>query len=312
MLGYTPPRYAKLLSDMDISQTVYSLEYAKLLSSQAKKENINIKIHLKIDTGMSRIGVMCQDFDKMEISLDEAYKIATLENFEREGIYTHFSSSDEVQGVENFTKIQYERFINIIQMLLKKGVNFKIRHTANSGAVINYKEMHLDMVRAGIILYGLSPCENQSKLNLKPAMSLKSVISQIKHIDKDAYVSYSRTFKSESEMKIATIPVGYADGYIRTLAQDGYVQIGDNKAKIIGRICMDQMVIDVTNCDDINIGQEVILFNGEKTKAPSVDEVASWGNTINYEIVCLVGKRVARVYIKNDNILYTSTLINRM
>ena len=309
ILGYTPVECVKILADNNISQTVYCEDYAKKLSEKAVEQNVNINIHLKIDTGMSRLGVMCQEQEDYDVALSQALLICKLKNLNPQGVYTHFAVSDERLEGEQFTKIQYNNFVNIIDKLSLNGINFEIRHCANSGAIIDYPYMQLDMVRAGVILYGLYPSlKLKDKLNLKPAMTLKSVVANIKTIKKGTGVSYGLTFTAQKDIKVATIPLGYADGYIRTIAKKGYIGINNKKAKIIGRICMDQMMVDVSDCGDIEIGQNVIIFGDENKNNPTIDDVAMFSDTINYEVACLVGKRVARVYIKDNKIINTTTL----
>lgn len=310
ILGYTPANLAKVLSDYDISQTVYSQAYAQALSAHAAKQGVNIKIHLKLDTGMSRIGLMCQAFERDDDSIKEAEEICTMPNFITEGIFTHFAVSDETENGQEFTQRQFDCFMHAVQKLKEKGIHFQLRHCANSGAIIDYPEMHLDMVRAGIILYGLVPSlKLKGRLDLNPVMELKTVVSQVKTIEDGATVSYGRTFQAEKTMKIATMPVGYADGYIRVLAGAAGVQIHGKRAKIVGRICMDQIMADVSHIQDIQYGDEVTLFGNGQNGAPTADDIARWSNTINYEVACLVGKRVARVYVEQGNIIGTTTLL---
>ncbi|MEE1002182.1 MAG: alanine racemase [Acutalibacteraceae bacterium] len=296
ILGYTPPSLAKKLSENNISQALLDKDYAKKLSAQAEIDNVKIKVHIKIDTGMSRIGFYHHDkndnsavLDICE-SLDNKYLIS-------EGVFTHFATAD-FDNDENgeHTKKQFELFTDCIDKLGEKGINFEIRHCANSAATLEYPQYQLDMVRPGIILYGLNPSSYFENYDLRPAFTLKSVISLIKYIKKDDCVSYGRTFTADRDLKVATVPVGYADGYSRSLSDKGYVIINGKKAKILGRVCMDQMIVDVSEIDKINVGDEVLLFGG---KGLSTDEFSSLCGTINYETVCLVGKRVPRVYYKN-------------
>lgn len=310
ILGYTPENMAKALSDHDISQAVYSLDYAKVLSQNAAENNVNVKIHIKLDTGMSRIGLMCQEIGRDDKAVDEAEEICKLPNLISEGVFTHFAVSDEGDEGRDFTNKQFDSFMHTIKALEERGVHFKIRHCANSGAIIDYPDMHLDMVRAGIILYGLSPSQKlKDKLNIIPAMELKSVVSNVKEIEKGATVSYGRTFKADRKMKIATVPIGYADGYIRTLAKDAYLTVNNAASKVVGRICMDQTMADVSNIDNIKRGDIVTVFGNGTDNAPTADHIAKWSNTINYEVTCLVGKRVARVYLKDGKITDTHTLL---
>lgn len=311
ILGYTPAECAGILSENNISQAVYSLEYAESLNESAIKAGVKIKIHLKLDTGMSRIGLLCQSRDEDTEAVADGMKICSLPAFETEGVFTHFAVADEGEDGEDFTKRQFDNFMYTVKRLEEKGVKFKIRHCANSGAIEDYPQMHLDMVRAGIILYGLSPSAKvKNLLNLIPVMEMKSAVSHTKEIGQGTTVSYGRTYTADENVRLATIPVGYADGYVRSIAKDGYVLIGGKKAKIRGRICMDQMMVDISKIKNVKIGDTVTIFGREKG-APTADDLADWIGTINYEVTCIVGKRVARVYLKNDEIVGTSTLLDR-
>lgn len=311
ILGYTPAECAEVLSENNISQAVYSLDYAKKLNESAVKAGVKIKIHLKLDTGMSRIGLLCQSKSEDTQAVVDGLKICSMPAFETEGVFTHFAVADEGDDGEEFTKQQFENFMYTVKSLEDKGVKFKIRHCANSGAIEDYPQMHLDMVRAGIILYGLSPSAKvRNSLDLIPVMEMKSVVSHTKEIGNGATVSYGRTFTANENISLATVPVGYADGYVRSIAKDGYVLVGGKKAKIKGRICMDQMMVDITGNDNVKIGDTVTIF-GRDNGAPTADDLAEWIGTINYEVTCIVGKRVARVYLKNEEIVGTSTLLDR-
>lgn len=301
ILGYTPAECAVLLAQNNIAQACYSLEYAKGLSDCAKRNNVTVNIHLKLDTGMSRIGLMCQSFQRDCKSIDTAEKICRLSNLHPQGVFTHFAVSDEADDGRNFTMQQFNCFMHTIEQLEKRGIKFEIRHCANSGAIIDYPETHLDMVRAGIILYGLSPsCKLKGKLDLIPAMELKSVVSLVKEIEEGSTVSYGRTYTAPNRLKAITVPVGYADGYIRAIGKEGYVTVHGKKAKILGRICMDQLIADAAEIDNVKMNDEVLLFgNGKNGHIPTADDIAKWTDTINYEVVCLVSKRVARVYLQN-------------
>lgn len=298
ILGYTPSECAKLLADNNISQACYDKEYAIQLSKNAVKNNVTVNIHLKLDTGMSRIGLMCQEFERDSKSIDIAEEICKMDNLYPQGVFTHFAVSDEAEEGKEFTLHQFECFMHIIDELENRGIRFDIRHCANSGAIIDYPQTHLDMVRAGIILYGLAPSEKlYNKLDLKPVMTLKSVVSLVKEIEPNSTVSYGRTYKNSETKRVITIPVGYADGFIR-LAKEGYVCVNGKKAKILGRICMDQLIADADELDNVKIGDVVEIF-GYGNNVPTADDVAKWTQTINYEVVCLISKRVARIYIKN-------------
>ena len=297
ILGYTPANRCEDLSKYNISQAVYGLDYAKMLSDECVKAGVKCKIHIKCDTGMSRLGFMCQQFPRDDYSVEEIRTACTLPNLVTEGIFTHFAVADECDEGRDFTRQQYNAFTHTVDELKKQGITFEVTHCSNSGAILDHTDMKLDMVRAGIILYGLAPSEKLSdKLNLEPIMRLKTMVSYVKEIKKGTTVSYGRTFTAQRDMKIATVPVGYADGYIRAFAKDGYMFIKGQKAKIIGRICMDQTLLDVTDIEGVEIGNVCVLFGNGRGGEPTPDDVAKWGNTINYEIVCSVSKRVPRLY----------------
>ena len=312
ILGYTPAEYAKELSDNNISQAILSLDYAKELSASAKALNVTVKSHLKIDTGMSRIGIMCQDIHRDNIKND-VMEIFGLDNLEIEGMFTHFAVSDEKEEGREYTLHQIECFNYVINTLKENGIDTDkiIKHCSNSAAIMDYKSVNMDMVRAGIILYGLSPSSKlKGQLALKPAMELKSVIAHIKEIEPGTTVSYGRTFEADRKMKIATVPIGYADGYIRNLASDAFMLVKGKKAKVLGRICMDQCMIDITNIDDVRVGDTVTVVGRSGSEEITMDDVASWTGTINYEVVCLVGKRVPRVYVRDKEVTAVTSLID--
>lgn len=308
ILGYTPVSEAENLAEYDISQAVFSLEYAKELSEKCVEEDCICKMHIKVDSGMSRIGFMCQEFPRDEYSIEEICEACCLPNLEVEGLFTHFCVSDEDAEGREFTNKQYENFIHVRDSLKKRGVDISVVHCSNSGAIEDYPETCCDMVRAGIILYGLAPSSKLAdRLDLVPAMTLKTVIAFVKEVQKGATISYGRTFTADRKMKIATVPIGYADGFIRQNAKDGYMMVNGKKAKIVGRICMDQTMLDVTDIEDVKTGDEVVVFGTGENGEPTADSLAENTGTINYETVCLVGKRVPRIYIKDgkiENVMY--------
>lgn len=308
ILGYTPVSEAENLAEYDISQAVFSLEYAKELSEKCVEEDCICKMHIKVDSGMSRIGFMCQEFPRDEYSIEEICEACCLPNLEVEGLFTHFCVSDEDAEGREFTNKQYENFIHVRDSLKKRGVDISVVHCSNSGAIEDYPETCCDMVRAGIILYGLAPSSKLAdRLDLVPAMTLKTVVAFVKEVQKGATISYGRTFTADRKMKIATVPIGYADGFIRQNAKDGYMMVNGKKAKIVGRICMDQTMLDVTDIEDVKTGDEVVVFGTGENGEPTADSLAENTGTINYETVCLVGKRVPRIYIKDgkiENVMY--------
>ncbi|MDP4120226.1 MAG: alanine racemase [Bacillota bacterium] len=303
ILGFTPEEKAFELCSNNISQAVFSLEYAKALSDEAEEQGVKVKAHIKIDTGMSRIGLIFQKSERDLLSIDEAEQICNLPGLEIEGIFTHFAVSDEGDDGKDFTKEQLSNFKKAIEILESRGIKIPIHHAANSGAISDYEDTQLNLARAGIILYGLRPSDKvKNSLHLKPAMTLKTVISQIKTIEKETTVSYGRTFKAQKPMKIATVPLGYADGYMRLLSNKASMLVDGKLAHVVGMVCMDQTMLDVTHIEDIQRGDEVIVFGSGDNGEPTADDIAKLMGTINYEVVCLIGKRVPRVYIEHGEI----------
>lgn len=292
ILGYTPYENADLLYKYDIIQCVFSAEYAKGLSLAAKKLNAKIKTFIKVDTGMGRIGFNCRDERLLE--LDDAILSAKLENLQTIGIFAHFADADrEKDKDDGFTDDQYARFKRVLKKFDE--CKIKLAHSCcNSAAIMqDGDKVSGDICRPGIILYGLEPSSKLSFPELTPVMTLKSVVSFVKTISPGETISYGRTFKAEKEMKIATVSAGYADGYPRALSNKAYVLVRGQKAKVVGRVCMDQMMIDVSGTP-VAAGDEVILFG----KDLSLNYLADLANTINYEIICNVNKRVPRIVVK--------------
>ena len=298
ILGFTPLYLGEELINNNIEQTVYDLDYARELSKIALTLNKKAKIHIAIDTGMGRIG-----FLPNEKSIDNITEICSLEGIEVIGIFTHFSTSDEKD--KEYSHEQFTKMLSVMDTLKKRGIYIPLKHVANSGAIIDLPDTYLDAVRAGIILYGYYPSDEIDKNNLalKPALTLKATITNVKTLEKDMYVSYGRTFKTSNETIVATIPVGYADGYLRKLAENGKVIIKGEFAPIIGRICMDQFMIDVTNIPDVKIGDEVILLGEKNGLKYNADDMAKKLDTINYEVTCMLKSRLPRVYIKDTHII---------
>jgi len=291
VLGYTDSDRIDEIITNNITISIFNYKLALDMSKAATKHNKKIKVHFKIDTGMNRIGFSYNDttliFDALK-----------LENLEIEGIFTHFANADT--NDKEYTTLQYKRFIDILNLIEKKGYVIPLKHACNSGGIILHKDKYLNMVRPGIILYGLYPSEylkNNSPLNLKPVMTFKSRVIEIKEVDKNQPISYGGKYKTNKKTKIATIACGYADGFSRQLSSNINVLINKENAPIVGNICMDMCMADITGLSVLE-GDEVILFN-EKLK---VENIAKMCNTINYEIVCKIGMRVPKVYFKNDKI----------
>ncbi|EYE88856.1 alanine racemase [Fervidicella metallireducens AeB] len=298
ILGFTPPNYAKDIVEHDITQAVFSYELAKAISDEAVKQNKNAKIHIKLDTGMGRVGYLPD-----EKAVDEIIKISQLRNIKIEGIFTHFASADERD--KEFTKKQIERYKCIIENLQKSGIYPEIKHVANSAAIIDLEESYFDAVRPGIMLYGYYPSDEvrKERVSLKPVMTLKANIVHVKNVDKDTPISYGRKFKTEKPSKIATLPFGYADGYTRLLFEKGMVIVNGKMAPVIGRICMDQCMIDVSECGDVNVGDEVVVMGEKDGVKNDAEDIARKLGTISYEILCMVSKRVPRIYFENNELI---------
>jgi len=305
ILGHTPPEYADILVKNDIIATVFSKSLATAISYAAFKRKKTAKIHIKVDTGMGRVGfVYNDDLATREATIDDILEIAQLPNIEIEGIFTHFARADERDRA--FTELQFARFMDLCEKLEARGLSVPVKHAANSAAVIQYPEMHLDMVRPGIILYGCYPSEevDKTRLNLIPAMEFRASVTQVKWVEKDTPISYGGTFVTADKTKVATIPVGYADGLSRVLSGKASVIANDKKVPIIGNICMDQCMIDATSVNNIDVDDEIILFgrNNQNLEIP-VEEVAKLTGTINYETLCIVGRRIPRVYTRDGKIV---------
>ncbi len=294
ILGYTFPDTYDEIARWDLTPAVFTEEAAAGLDASAKKAGKKINIHLAVDTGMSRIGLPASD-----AGVEEGVKIASFENLAVEGIFTHFAKADEKD--KTFSKMQYDRFTKMIHAFEERGLTFSLRHCANSASIIDLPEFHLDAVRAGITLYGLWPSDEvqKEKLPIKPAMRLVSHIAHVKTVPAQTPVSYGGTFVTEKETVIATIPTGYGDGYPRSLSNKGWCLIGGKKAPILGRVCMDQFMADVTKIPEAKIGTEVVLIGDTLT----METVGDLSGRFNYELACDIGSRVPRVFVKDQKIV---------
>jgi alanine racemase len=269
----------------NLTPAVFDLKTAKRLSIAAAKKRKRISIHIKIDTGMGRVG-----FD-VESALTEIPEIAGLKNIKPEGLMSHFSDADLKN--KRFANRQIRKFNDVIERLKAKGITFRYIHMANSAAVLTLPESHFNMVRPGIMLYGYGCCENE---NLKPVMSLKSKVLFVKNVPGATPISYGRTFVTKKRSTIATIPVGYADGYSRKLSNKGKVIINGKFAPVAGRVCMDAFMVDVTNIPDVTQNSEAVLIGSRGKKKITADDIANQTGTIPYEVLTSIGKRVERVY----------------
>ena len=275
----------------DIRPCVCDFETAKKLSEIAVSKNKICHIHIKIDTGMSRIG-----FQVNQETANTIYQISQLPNIEIEGIFTHFANADEFD--KQPTRVQMDLFEQMCQMIAEKGVKIPIKHCSNSAGIVDIPEANMNMVRAGIILYGLWPSDevNKRNMDLQPVMSLKSHISYIKDLEAGRKVSYGGTYITDETKRIATVPVGYGDGYARSLSGKGYVLVRGQKAPICGRICMDQFMIDVSHIEGVRVGDAVTLLGQDGTESITMEELGDMSERFNYEFACLITPRVPRVY----------------
>ncbi len=298
ILSYTDPVRAEDIINYNVTQTVFSHDLAEALSDAAVRLGHKVKVHIKIDTGMTRVGFM-PGYNAVK----NVVAISKLPGIIIEGLFTHFASADEKD--KSYSYMQLERFMSICTELQRIGIHIPIKHVANSAAIIEFPEMHLDMVRPGIILYGYYPSSevNKHKLLLKPAMTLKANVILVKEVENNTSVSYGRVFTTKRRSRIATIPIGYADGYSRLLTGKANVLINGELAPVVGTICMDQCMVDITDIDsNVKVGDEVVLFGKQMEKEIKVEELANLIGTINYEIISVVGKRIPRVYLHNGEI----------
>lgn len=306
ILGVTHSQRFEDLLRYDIQPAMFRLKEAKELSELAAEQGKKAKIHLALDTGMSRIG-MQPDRE----SAKEAAQMAALYGIELEGLFTHFARADEAD--KSFYQTQFERYQEFLSYLKEYRVTIPVRHCSNSAGIVeNLDSNQMDMVRAGICIYGLYPSDevDRNRVKLTPAMEIKSFITYIKEIAPGTPVSYGSTFVSEHAMRVATIPTGYADGYNRGLSNRGSVLIRGKRAKILGRICMDQFMVDVTDIPEAEEDDEVTLIGKDGEDEITVEEMAACFGGFHYEIICDIGKRVPRVYIQNGRIAGTKDYFN--
>lgn len=300
ILGYA---FSEQYPDMiraGIRPTVFTREMAEELSAAATQLNMDCPIHFAIDTGMSRIG-----YQVTEEAADEMAQIASLPHIIVEGIFTHFARADEAD--KTYAYQQMKLFQQMTCMLEERGLNIPIKHCSNSAAIVELPEANMDMVRAGITLYGLWPSEeiDKTRIDLRPALSLVTHVAYVKELDAGRQISYGGTYTTEEKRMIATIPVGYADGYARGLSNKGDVLIHGKRAPIRGRVCMDQFMVDVTDIPDVKCGDKVILIGRDGKEQITMEEAGERSGRFNYEFVCDLGKRIPRVYVHGGEIVGT-------
>lgn len=313
ILGYSPIEDISLVKKYDFIQTIYSKEYAESVNSYCERHNITINVHIKLDSGMGRLGFDCDDNN----TLTDIIGLYSLAQLNITGYFTHLSSADMSDDEScDYTKRQSDSFFNCITLLQQKGIDVATIHIQNSAGMMCYKDIsekhHCDYARTGIIMYGVYPSTEISKtLHIKPIMELKSVVSMVKTVRPEHSIGYGRAFVTTTQTKIATVPIGYADGYSRKLSRKGAVLINGVRCPIIGNICMDQLMVDVSSIDNVKIGDIVTLIGKDHAEEITFDEVALLADTISYEIMCILGRRVPRVYIQNNQIIDAVEYINR-
>jgi alanine racemase len=306
VFGYTPPAEAGRLIDLDLRQSVYSAATARAYSAVAAALGQRIRVHLKVDTGMGRLGMVPATLSGKtpghavgEDFIREATAIARLPGLETEGIFTHFAASDSADT--SYAERQLSLFLEVLAALRAAGLEFALRHAANSAAVIALPASHLDLVRPGIALYGLKPSDevDLAAVSLKPAMALKTRIIHLKPVPAGTCISYGMTYRTPSPTVIATVPAGYADGFRRLFSSRGEMLVGGRRVPVVGRVCMDLTMLDVGSVPGVRVEDEVVVFGRQGGASISADDLARALGTINYEIVCDLTARVPRVYLKN-------------
>jgi alanine racemase len=303
IFGYTPTKLVPIIVDHDLTASIFSLPGAARLNAALPKGR-QLAVHLKVDTGMGRMGMLpdqrrCigEGVDPGPGAIEEALGIAALKNLRLEGLWTHFAVSDESD--KSYTLQQLQIFKEFIQGLADRGLTVGIRHAANSGAIIDMPESHLDMVRAGISVYGLYPSRqvDLKKIDLHPALTLKAKITHIKRVPAGTRISYGGTWHAPRSTTIATVPVGYGDGFCRSLSNRGQMLVHGRRVPIVGRVCMDLTMLDVGHIDDVRVEDEAVIIGRQGDEIISADEIATLLDTINYEVVTALMPRVPRIYM---------------
>jgi len=298
ILGYTFPEQIQDAVHYNITMTVFEKTLAEQLSREGRRQNKDVHIHIKLDTGMSRLG-----FRDNEESYETIREIMEMPNLYVEGVFSHFSRADERD--KTFAHIQLDRYTRMLNHLDEDGIQFPMRHFDASAGIIDIREGNFDLVRAGISIYGMYPSEEVKKerVPLHPVLSLKSHVVFVKEVEPGTPVSYGGTYVTMSRTKIATIPVGYGDGYPRLLSNKGYVLIHGYRAPILGRVCMDMFMVDVTDIPHVHMGDEVTLIGRDGEESIPVETLSDLCGRFNYEFVCDLGKRVPRVFLRDGKVV---------
>lgn len=299
VMNYIPLAEVPQVIRYNLTPTLITLEQAEAFSHEATRARKKLPVHIKVDTGMGRFGLMPEEVERF------VREVASLPGLVLEGLYTHFSVADEVnEDSTNYTLRQFETFIKLVEKLEKAGFYFPIKHACNSAATVRFPSMHLDAVRVGIILYGLRPSEEvEPPFILFPALSLKARVARVRVLPAGFPISYGRTYVTSRPTPVALVPVGYGDGYHRLISNRGFVLIKGIKVPVVGRICMDQFVVDVSGLEGVREGDEVVLIGEQGGERIGAEEVARWAETINYEVVASLNTRLPRIYLRGGKIL---------
>lgn len=294
ILGHTPSEDYPDVIDYNLTPAVYKYSQAYELNKLAKDKKTTVDIHIKIDTGMGRLG-----FIPVPEAIDEIEKISKLSNIRIEGIYSHLSTADQINNP--YVYEQLDKFKFVLEELESRRIEIPIKHLANSAATINFKEMHFNMVRPGTSIYGLYPGPEMKKnptIDLEPVMSIKARLVHIKELNKGSSVSYGRTFITKRDSIIGVVPMGYVDGIFRKLANTGYVLVRGQRCPIVGTICMDQFMVDLTDVDNVEIGNEVVVLGSQGKETISAEEIGEIAGTISIEVVTRIGKRMPLIFLQ--------------
>jgi len=310
LMGNTPPQQVSRVLEYDLTQTIFSWETAEALSREAVKRQVEVPVHVKVDTGMGRVGLLPWE------AVSFVQEIYQLPGLRLEGIMTHFASAD---GEDlSYTYSQVESFNKIVEACKETGIEIPIVHAANSAGTMNVPESRYNLVRLGISLYGQYPSESiknkqadSTGIHLKPAFSFKTQVVYLKELPPGSCISYGVTFQTQRTSLIATIPVGYADGFNRLLSNQGQVLVRGKRVPVVGRVCMDYSMIDVTNVEGVEVGDEVVIYGKQGNEEISVDEVADILGTISYELLCAVDKRVSRFYLQEGKVVAFRNLLGK-
>lgn len=306
ILGYTPLEAAEAVVKWGLTQTVFSIAMLEGLDQAARRHNMKVKVHLKIDTGMGRIGLRTNDQIFEFIN-----ELSCCPNVELEGLFTHHACADESD--KSFANLQQTRLQEVLMILAEEGLEIPLIHAGNSAVAIDHPSWAYNIVRIGISLYGFypSPEVDHTVVDLKPALTLKSRIAMVKEVEAGCPISYGGTYQAKTKEKIATVPIGYGDGYSRLLSNRARALVKGREVPIVGRVCMDQIMLNVTDIPEaIEVGDEVVLYGQQNGGNISIDRVAAWMKTINYEVVCMISRRVPRVYLKGGRIIHAENYLN--